>query len=199
MIKLLRKNKDLFVSNILKDLKGIAHTSTEHKLGVAPEAHLVRLKMCHLRAERREAANVEIEKLLRARFIRPVRYPTWLSNVIMVKKTDSTWRMCVDFTNLNKPCLKDNYPIPSMDHLVDKRSRLALLSFMDAHSGYNQIPMAKEDEEKTSFITEQGTFCFRVISFGLQNVGATFQTFMDQTFVNQIGRNTEVYMDDILV
>ena len=82
--------------------------------------------------------------------------------------------MCVDFTDLNRACLKDSYPLPRIDTLVDSTVRHELLSFMDAFSGYNQINMKKKDQEKTSFVTSQGLFCYKVILFGLKNAGATY-------------------------
>src|SRR4051812_44858350 len=86
----------------------------------------------------------------------------------MVKKSSGKWRMCVDFIDLNKACPKDSFPLPRIDYLVDNASGHQLLSFMDAFSGYNQIMMADEDREKTAFITESGTYYYRVMSFGLK-------------------------------
>ena len=82
--------------------------------------------------------------------------------------------MCVDFTDLNRACPKDSYPLPRIVTLVDSTTRHELLSFMDAFSGYNQIKMKEEDQEKTSFVTNQGLFCYKVMSFGLKNTGATY-------------------------
>lgn len=80
----------------------------------------------------------------------------------------------MDFTDLNKACPKDSYPLPRIDQLVDSTARYQLLSFMDVFSGYNQIKMDEADQEKTSFITSQGLFCYKVMPFGLKNVGATY-------------------------
>ena len=91
--------------------------------------------------------------MLEADFIREVYYPDWLANMVMVKKVNGKWRMCVDFTNLNKACPKDNYPLPRIDTLVDSTARHQLLSFMDAFSSYNQIKMEEADQEKTVFVT----------------------------------------------
>ena len=91
--------------------------------------------------------------MLEADFIREVYYPDWLANMVMVKKVIGKWRMCVDFTNLNKACPKDNYPLPRIDTLVDSTARHQLLSFMDAFSSYNQIKMEEADQEKTVFVT----------------------------------------------
>ena len=101
--------------------------------------------------------------------------------------------MCVDFTNLNNAYPKDNFPLPIIDQLVDSTAGHKLLTFMDAFSGYNQIQMAEEDYEKT------GLYCYRVMPFGLKNIGATYQRLVNQMFNKQIGRNIEVYVDDMLV
>ena len=107
--------------------------------------------------------------------------------------------MCVDFTDLNKACPKDSYPLPSIDQLVDSTAGHQLSSFMDTFSGYNQIKMDEVDQEKTSFITSQGLFCNKVMPFGLKNAGATYQRLVNHMFRPQIGRNVEVYVDDMLV
>jgi hypothetical protein len=83
----------------------------------------------------------EVEKLLKARFIEEVYYPDWLANVVLVKKSNGNGRMCTDFTELNKACLKDSFPLPRIDALVDSTARYGLLNFMDAFLGYNQIYM----------------------------------------------------------
>ena len=101
-------------------------------------------------------------------------YPNWLANVILVKKANGKWRMCVDFTNLNKACSKDSFPLPMIDQLMDSTAGHKLLTFMDTFSGYNQIKMAEEDQEKTAFITSQGLYCYKVMPFGLKNAGATY-------------------------
>ena len=107
--------------------------------------------------------------------------------------------ICVDFTDLNRACPKDSFPLPRIDQLVDSTTGHKLLTFMDALSGYNQIMMAEEDQEKTSFITSQGLYCYKVMPFGLKNVGATNQRLINKMFSKQIGRNMEVYVDDMFV
>nr|KYP76975.1 Retrovirus-related Pol polyprotein from transposon 17.6 [Cajanus cajan] len=107
--------------------------------------------------------------------------------------------MCTDYSNLNKACPKDAYPLPCIDRLVDGASGHGVFSFLDAYSGYNQIKMHPTDEEKTAFITENANFCYRVMPFGLKNVGATYQRLMDKVFQGQIGRNIEIYVDDMVV
>ena len=87
--------------------------------------------------------------------------------------------MCVDFMDLNRTCTKDSYPLPRMDTLVDSTTRHEILSFMDAFSGYNQINMNEDDQERTSFVTSQGLFCYKMMSFRLKNAGATYQRLMN--------------------
>ena len=125
--------------------------------------------------ERDQAIAEEVRKLQEASFIREVYCPDWLANVVMVKKASGKWQMCVDFTDLNKACPKDSYPFSRVDVLVDSTARHHLLSFMDAFSGYNQIRMHDADQEKTSFVTSQGLFCYKVMPFSLKNVGVTYQ------------------------
>ncbi|RDX72162.1 hypothetical protein CR513_48397, partial [Mucuna pruriens] len=170
-----------------------------HCLSVIQGAKLVIQKQRKQGEERRKAEREETNRLLTVGFIREVQYPTWLANVVMVKKSNGRWRMCMDYTDLNKACPKDPYPLPSIDKLVDGVSGYALLNFMDAYSGYNQIRMHPQDEEKTTFITEARAFCYKVMPFGLKNVGATYQRLMDKIFREIIGINIEVYVDDMVV
>ena len=132
-------------------------------------------------------------------FIQEVYYPNWLANVVLVKKANGKWRMCVDFMDLNKACPKDSFPLPMIDQLVDSTAGHKLLMFMDVFSGYNQIKMAEEDQEKTAFITSQGLYCYKVMPFELKNARVTYQRLVNKMFSKQIGRNMEVYVDDMLV
>ena len=127
-----------------------------------------------LAPERDNAIKEEVHKLTLAKFIREVYYPDWLANVVIVKKANGKWRMCVDFTDLNKAFPKDSYPLPRIDQLVDSTAGHKLLSFMDAFSRHNQIRMDEVDQEKTSFVTSQGLFCYKVMPFGLKNARATY-------------------------
>ena len=134
-----------------------------------------------------------------AGFIREVYYPDWLTNVVLMKKANWKWRMCVDFTDLNKAYPKDSFPLLRINQLVDSTAGHKLPTFMDAFSRYNQIKMAEEDQEKTTFITSQGLYCYKVMPFGLKNAGATYQRLVNKMFNKQISRNMEVYVDDMLV
>nr|KYP55858.1 Transposon Ty3-I Gag-Pol polyprotein [Cajanus cajan] len=105
-----------------------------------------------------------------------------MANVVMVKKPNGKWRMCTNYTNLNKACPKDVFPLPNIDRLVDSASEHKILTFLHAYSGYNQICMHPRDEKKTAFITDSANYCYRVMSFGLKNTGATYQRLMDKVF-----------------
>ncbi|GJR55836.1 reverse transcriptase domain-containing protein [Tanacetum coccineum] len=129
--------------------------------------------------------------------MKEVHYHSWLSNPVMVKKHDGSWRMCVYFKDLNKACPKDGYPLPEIDWKVESLCGYPFKCFLDAYKGYHQIKMAKEDEEKTAFITNQGIFCYSKMPFGLKNVGATYQRLVDRAFQKHIGRNLKVYVDDL--
>ena len=154
-------------------MPGIALEIIQHKLNVNPNKKLVQQRRRVFAPKRDQAITDEVTKLLVAGFIREVHYPKWLANVILVKKANGKWRMCMGFTDLNKACPKDSFPLPTIDQLVDSIAGHKVLTFMDTFSGYNQIRMAKEDQEKTSFITSQGLYCYKVMPFGLKNVRAT--------------------------
>ncbi|RDX89644.1 hypothetical protein CR513_28608, partial [Mucuna pruriens] len=108
--------------------------------------------------------------------------PQWVANIMLVPKNDKKVRMCVDYRDLNRASPKDNFPLPHIDLLVDKTTQHSCYSFMDGFSRYNQIRMALEDKEKTTFITMWGTFCYKVMPFGLKNAGATYQRAMVTLF-----------------
>ena len=179
-------------------MSGIDPEVACHKLAIKKGARAIRQKMRCFNQERYEAINGEVEKFLRVGFIQEVNYPEWILNVVLVKKANGKWRICVDFTDLNKACPKDSFHLPKIDQLVDSTVGHDLLSFMDTFSGYNQIPMYEHDEESTSFITNHGLFCYRVMPFGLKNAGVTYQRLMNKVFKALIGRTMEVYVDDMI-
>ena len=134
-------------------MPGIDPSVITHRLNVYSSSKPVRQKKRVFASERDNAIKEEVQKLTIAKFILEVYYSDWLANVVMVKKANGKWRMCVDFTDLNKACPKDCYPLPCINQLVDSRVGHKLLSFMIAFSGYNQIRMDEADQEKTSFVT----------------------------------------------
>ena len=163
-------------------MPGIPTEIIQHKLNVNPVSKPVQQRRRVFAFEQDQAVRDEVARLLSAGFIREVYYPDWLANIVLVKKANRKWRMCVDFTDLNRACPKDSFPLPRIDQLVDFTTGHKLLTFMDAFSGYNQIKMAEEDQEKTTFITSQWLYCYKVMPFGLKNAGATYQRLVNKMF-----------------
>ncbi|GJY75993.1 reverse transcriptase domain-containing protein [Tanacetum coccineum] len=198
LCNLLQRSLDIFAWTPT-DMTGVPRHIAEHRLNVRKGCQPVRQKKRGQAAERNIAINDEVSKLVAAGIMREVHYHDWLSNPVMVKKSDNSWRMCVDFKDLNKACPKDGYPLPEIDWKVESLCGFPFKCFLDAYKGYHQIQMAEEDEEKTAFITNQGIFCYTKMPFGLRNAGATYQRLVDKAFHGKIGRNLEVYVDDLVI
>nr|GFA33056.1 reverse transcriptase domain-containing protein [Tanacetum cinerariifolium] len=165
------KNLDIFAWQP-SDMTGVPRSVAEHRLNIREGYTLVRQKKRGQAPERARAIQAEVQKLVYAGIMREVYYHDWLSNPVMVKKHDGSWRMCVDFTDLNRAY---------------------------AYKGYHQIQLAEADEEKTAFHTGQGVYCYTKMPFGLKNAGVTYQRLMDKAFESQVGRNIQVYVDDLVV
>ena len=163
-------------------MPGVSSDVIIHKLNVNPVYHPIMQKKWNFPPDRAQAIQEEVTKLLEAEFIREVDYLKWLANVVLIKKSNEKWRVCIDYTNLNKACPKYCYPLLSIDLLVDATSGFSLMSFMDAFSRYNQICMAEEDEEKTAFIANRAIYCYKVMPFRLKNAGATYQRLVNKIF-----------------
>ena len=118
---------------------------------------------------------------------------------MVVKKKTGKWRVCVDFINLNRACPKDPFPMPRIDQLVDATVGHPRMSFLDAFQGYHQIPLATDDQEKRAFVIPVGNYHYIVMPFGLKNARSTYQRMMTKMFEPQLGKNVEVYIDDMVV
>jgi hypothetical protein len=157
-------------------MPGVPREVVEHKLKVYPQARPIQQKLRRFTPDKREVIRAELARLVAAGFIREVLHPEWLANpVLVLKKNKVDWCMCFDYTDLNKHCTKDPFGLSRIDQVVDSTAGCSMLSFLDCYSGYHQISLAKEDEEKTAFITPFGAFCYTSMSFGLKNAGATYQ------------------------
>jgi hypothetical protein len=137
-----------------------------------------------------------VARLLDAGFIEEVYHPDWLSNPVLVPKKNKDWRMCVDYTYLNKACKKDPFSPPRINQVVDSTAKCGLLRFLDCYSRYHQIPLKEEYQIKTSFITPFGAFCYTTMLFRLQSAGATYHRCIQRCLHSQLGRNAEAYIDD---
>jgi hypothetical protein len=154
-----------------------------------------------MRTEVLEEVKKEIVKMLEAGFIRPCRYAEWISSIVLVQKKDGRWRVCVDFWDLNRATPKDEYPMPVAEMLINAAAGNKILSFVDGNTVYIQIFMAPEDIHKTAFrvLGVVGLFEYVVMTFGLKNVGATYQRAMNYIYYDLIGKLVEIYIDDIVV
>ncbi|XP_013709500.1 uncharacterized protein LOC106413232 [Brassica napus] len=194
LLSLLKQNIKTFAWSIA-DMPEIDISITSHDLNVDTTFKPVKQKRRKLGPERAKTVNDEVDKLLKIGSIREVQYPDWLANPAVVKKKNGKWRVCIDFIDPNKACPKDSFPIPHINRVVEATAGHELLSFMDAFSRYNQILMKPDDQKKTSFITERGTYCYKVMQFGLKNARATYQRLVNKMFSTQLGRTMEVYID----
>ncbi|KAI5338076.1 hypothetical protein L3X38_017347 [Prunus dulcis] len=197
--QLLQEYRDVFAWSY-QDMPGLDPNVAVHKLGIPNEARWVKQAPRRFRPELTIQIEIEIDKLIAAGFIREVHYPTWLSNIVPVlKKKTGALRICVDYRDVNDACLKDKFPLPITELLVDATTGFGALSFMDGFSGYNQIKMAPEDQEKTAFRTPKGIYCYTVMPFGLKNAGATYQRAMTTIFNDMLHNTIECYVDDLVV
>jgi hypothetical protein len=198
LVDFLRANADIFAWSP-SDMPGIPREVAEHSLDILPHSRAVQQRLRRFDEERRRAIGVELRKLLEAWFIKEVFHPAWLANPALVKKKNGKWRMCVDYTSLNKACPKAPFHLPRIDQIVDSTAGCELLCFLDAYSGYHKIKMKESDQHVTSFITPFGMYCYVTMPFGLRNAGATYQRCMQHVFGDHIGRTVEAYVDDIVV
>jgi hypothetical protein len=181
-------------------MPGVPRNLIEHSLNVDPKATPKRQHLRRFADDRRDAIKKELAKLLAAGFIREVFHPEWLANPVLVHKNYSNkWRMCVDYTDLNKHCPKDPFGLLRIDQFVDSTAGCDLLCFLDCYSRYHQIAIKEEDQEKTAFITPFGAYCYMTMSFRLKNAGATYQRAIQACFKRQLKKNVEVYVDDVVV
>jgi hypothetical protein len=144
LIDFLHVNHDIFAWSP-SDMPGIPRDVIKHALEIWADAKLVKQRLRRFDEEKRRAIGEEIHKLLEARFIKEVFHLEWLANPILVKKKSGKWRMCIDYTSLNKASPKHPFPLPRIDQIVDSTARCEALSFLDAYSGYHQIAMKESD------------------------------------------------------
>ena len=174
-------------------------TLASHKLNIIVMTKPARQKIRRFHPDRHQIIQTEVDNLLSIGFIRDVKYPEWFANVVVVPKKGDKWRVCVDYTDLNEACPKDSFPLPRIDQIVDASTGHGMLSFLDAFSGYHQIPMHPPNVEKTTFIMPHRLYYYNVMPFGLKKDGATYQRLVTKIFWPLIGRTIEVYIGDILV
>ena len=216
LLNLLKKNKQALGWKI-SDLKGINPSICTHHIYLEEESKTVRQPQRRLNSHLQEVVRVEVLKLLQAGIIYPISDSTWVSPTQVVPKKSgvttvknekgeelstrltTSWRVCIDYRRLNEVTRKDHFPLPFIDQLLERVSGHPYYCFLDGYSGYFQIEIAPEDQEKTTFTCPFGTYAYRRMPFGLCNAPATFQRCMLSMFSDMVERIMEVYMDDITV
>ena len=174
LIGFLKQNIDVFAWNTYEAL-GVDPEFICHHLNVNPLVTPKKQLPRRPSKQHAEAVREEVAKLKQAGAIKEVFYPEWLANTVVVKKKSGKWRVCIDFTDLNKVCPKDPFPMPKIDQLVDVTVGHPRMSFLDTFQGYHQIPLALDDQEKNAFVTPIGNYHYKVMPFGLKNAGSTYQ------------------------
>jgi hypothetical protein len=183
-IELMKKYSDIFACSS-EDLKVFDTKLIQHKIPLKPGSKLVKQKFRKFNPLLLPIIEKELKRLLEAKIIVPLRYSEWVANLVPVRKKNGEIRLCVDFRNLNRCSLKDNYPLPKMDYILQKVVGTKRISMLDGYLGYNQISVMEEDKKKTAFTTPWGTLMYKNMPFGLMNVGATFQRAMDIAFIKR--------------
>lgn len=197
-ISLLSSFADVFAWDY-SDLKTYDTNIIQHTIPIKPNQKPFRHKLRRLNPKLLPSIEKEINRLYKSGIIAPIRFLDWISNLVLVWKKTSEIRLCIDFRNLNKVSLKDNYPVPKMDHILQRVVGASRMSLLDGYSGYNQISVHKDDRDKIAFTTPWGTFHYAKMPFGLKNAGATFQRAMDLAFANEKDVFLVVYLDDRMV
>ena len=216
LLHILRENKQALGWKI-NDLKGISPEVCTHHIYLEEEAKSVRQPQRRLNPHMQEVVRAEVLKLLQTGIIYPISDNTWVSPTQVVPKKSGVttvhnekgeemptrlttgWRVCIDYRRLNEVTRKDHFPLPFMDQLLERISSQPFYCFLDGYSGYFQIEIVAEDQEKTTFTCPFGTYAYRRMPFGLCNSPATFQRCMLSIFSDLVERIMEVYMDDITV
>ncbi|XP_063939802.1 uncharacterized protein LOC135148489 [Daucus carota subsp. sativus] len=216
LLGILRKHKGAIGWSI-SDIKGISPAIVQHRIHLVEDAKPVREPQRRLNPPMMEVVKKEILKCLDNGIIYPISDSKWVSPVHVVPKksgitlvtnenneqvptrVQSGWRMCIDFRKLNAVTRKDHFPLPFIDQMLERLAGHAFYCFLDGYSGYFQIPIAPEDQEKTTFTCPFGTFAYRRLAFGLTTGPSTFQRCMTSIFSEMIGDFLEVFIDDFSI
>jgi hypothetical protein len=195
LTKLLQENKEAFAWDYT-DMKGISPDLCTHRIYIKEDCRPICQPQRRMNPNLKEILKEELQKLLNVGFIYPISDSEWVSPLVIVPKKNGKWRVCVDYRALNKATQKDHFPLPFIDKVLDSLSGKKFFSFLDGFSGYNQIKIAPQDQDKTTFTSPWGTFAYRVLPFGLCNAPATFQRAVLGIFSDMLNDSMEIFMDD---
>ena len=197
-LALLKKYSKVFAWKY-EDLKVYDTSVIQHTIPIKEDAKPCRKKLRRINPLLLPLIENEVNKLFEAKIILVLRHSRWLANVVLVRKKNGEIKICIDFRNLNRVSLKDNYPVPKMDHILQKVVGSQRMSMLDGFYGYNQVLVHPDDQENTAFTTPWGTFMYSKIPFDLMNAGATFQRAMDIAFSEEKDKFVVLYLDHIVV
>ena len=198
LISTLKEYRDVFAWSY-KDLKGVDPKVCQHTIPLKDGAKPRKQRPYTYNDTFARKIKEEIDKLLEAEFIYEIEHTEWVSPIVVVPKKNGKLRVCVNLKQVNAVTIRDNYPLPITDHVIERVAGKAAYSFLDGFSGYNQLSIALEDQHKTAFATEWGIYAYRVMPFGLTNAPATFQRLMSHAFKQYLRDFLEIFMDDLCV
>ena len=182
-----------------KDLKGVDPNICQHTIPMKLDAKPI--KLCPYTYNKNFASKIkaEIDWLLDANFIYEIEHTKWLSPIMVVPKKNGKLRVCINLKKVNAATIRDNYPLPITEHLLERVAKKEAYNFLDGFCGYNQVSIHPNDQHKTTFATKFGIFAYRFMPFGLTNAPVTFQRVMNHTFREHLRNFLKVYMDDLCV
>jgi hypothetical protein len=198
VIEMFQRQFDAFAWDYT-DMKGIHPDTCTHNIYTNDQIRPVRQPQRRMNPALKDIVKEELQKLLQANLIYPISDSQWVCPLVIAPKKNGQWRICVDFIELNKATHRDYFPLPFIDQVLDTLSEKKYFSFLNGFSGYNQIQIAPEDQENTTFTCPWGTYAYRVLHFGLCNAPTTFQMVFLAIFSNLINDCVEVYMDEFTV
>ena len=187
-IELFKEYQDVF-SWSYEDLKSYDTSVIQHKIPLKPNKKPFKQKLRRINPVLLPLIEKEVKRMFEAGIICLIRFSEWVSNLVPTRKKSGKIRLCVDLRNLNQVSLKDHYPLPKMDHILQRVVGSSRISLLDGFLGFNQILVHPDDQDKTAFTTPWGTFKYVKMPFDLKNAGATFQRAMDIAFAKEIHRN----------
>ena len=195
-VDLFKEFQDVFAWSY-EDLKSYNTSVIQHTIPLKPNQNPFKKKLRRINPMLLPSVEKEVQKMFKAWIIAPIRFSEWISNLVPTRKKTSEIRLCVDLRNLNQVSLKDNYPLPKMDHILQRVVGASRISLLDGFSSFNQILVHPDDQDKTSFTTPWGPFKYVKIPFGFKNAGATFQRAIDISFPKEIHDFLVVYLNDL--
>jgi hypothetical protein len=198
IVTLVREYRDVFAW-YYDELKAYDPKIINHAIPLLEVIKPFRQRLRYMNPKVALTIQKELQKLYEACIIEPIRYSHSVANYVPVRKKSGEIHICIDLINLNRACLKDNCPLPSMKHILQAVTGSGMMSMLDGFSSYNQVLVDKQDRYKTAFITPWGTYSYIRMPFGLMNAGATFQCAMDYAFSDYLFKFILVYQDDLTI